>query len=105
MSSLAQPIYSKRYDYEANPVNTTDWTELIASLPQTAQLIDVFDGSGRAIALAVGAPGEEVQYVIIPPGGNTGPLPLFFASLSRISIKAIGANADSGELVVNLYKQ
>lgn len=102
---LAQPIYSIRVDYGTDPVTTAAYEEIVASLPQTAELIEIFDGGGRAMSLAVGAPGQEVEKIKIPPGGNSVPLPIFFSSLSRISIKALGADAESGELVINFYKQ
>lgn len=102
--SLAVPFYSVRLNYEDDNVNTTDWTQLVAALPKTCQLIEIFDSSGESLSLGLGADGEEEQFFIITPGGN-GQLPVFLPTLSRISLKAISGDASSGEIIVNFYQQ
>lgn len=102
--SIAVPFYSVRMDYSDVNVNTTDWQQLLASLPKTAQLVEIFDSSGETISLAMGAEGEEEQYLIILPGGN-GKIPLFIPTLARLSLKSLTNDAVEGEIVINFYQQ
>lgn len=102
--SLVIPFYSVRMDYSMVPVNTSSWTQLVASLPKTAQFVEIFDSSGEAISLGLGGAGDEAQYLIIPPGGNDK-IELFLPTLSRISLKALESTANTGEIIINFYNQ
>lgn len=88
-----------RNDYSSVNVTTSAYTQLIASTANEYQEIQVFDSSGQTLKLATGAPASEVDKIIIPPGG-TLPIKLRIASGTRISIKALSATANSGEIDV-----
>jgi hypothetical protein len=91
-----------RNDYTVTPVTTGAWVQLVASMSHTAQEIEIFDSSGQTLALGFGASGSEVAQINILPGGN-GRVKLVVPSATRVSIKAISANASVGEIDINFY--
>lgn len=92
-----------RLVYSTTNVTTGAWVQLLASVGATAiKEIEIFDSSGETLELGVGAVGSEVSNSYIFPGGN-GRIPMQIAALSRLSVKAVSATANSGELVINLY--
>lgn len=99
MAKANAPTY---YDYTSGSVTTAAYTQLIASTTSAAKVIEIFDSSGQALFLAVGAAASEVDQLFIIPGGN-GQVSLAIPAGSRISIKAKTATASSGYIVVNLY--
>lgn len=90
-----------RNNYVSSPVTTGAWVELVAATTTDITQLFIFDSSGQTLELGVGAAASEVRQCLIPPGGFDGPLPIAIPSGSRIAIKAISANASTGELVVN----
>lgn len=91
-----------RIDYTVTNVTTSAYVQLVAPLSAAANEIEIFDSSGQTLALAVGAAGSEVVQLYIFPGGN-GRVPLAIPINSRVSVKAISANAVSGEIDINFY--
>lgn len=91
-----------RNDYTATSVTTAAYTQLIASTAAAYSAIEIFDSSGQTLKLAIGGSGAEVDQFIIFPGGN-GRIPFTVASGSRISIRALSATANSGEIDINFY--
>jgi hypothetical protein len=89
-------------DYASTPVTSSAYVQLIASTTSTANMIEIFDSSGVALYLAVGAAASEVDQFIITPGGN-GQVPLAIPSGSRVSVKAASTSATVGFIAVNLY--
>lgn len=87
------------------PVTTSAYTELFASTAQPVNRISVFDSSGQTLVLAVGlASGAStaiIDQILIPPGG--GDFPLNISQASQVWIKAVSANATTGELDLNLF--
>jgi hypothetical protein len=92
------PVYNA---YSTTNVLTSAFVQLIASTTLVANYVDIFDSSGNAMIIAVGAAGSEVIQAYIPPGGDQ--IPLTIAAGSRVSIKALTASSTSGFLLVNLY--
>ncbi len=90
-----------RNDYTGTPVTTLAYVELFAALPLTTEL-EIFDSSGQTLVLAFGAAGFEVDTVHVVPGGN-GRIPLAVPAGTRVSVKAVSANATAGEITVNAY--
>lgn len=88
--------------YSTTNVTTTAYTQVVASLASAVTIIDIFDSSGQVLVLATGAAGAEVQKAYIYPGGN-GQIPIFIAAGTRVSIRAISANAVSGEINMTFY--
>jgi hypothetical protein len=92
-----------RLVYSSTNVTTGAWVQLLASVGATAiKEIEIFDSSGETLELGIGASGSEVVQSYIIPGGN-GRIPLQIPAGTRLSIKAVSATANSGEIVVNLY--
>jgi hypothetical protein len=64
---------------------------------------EIFNSSGETLFLAIGAASGEIDTLYILPGGNDrGSLVL--PKDARLSVKAVSANATSGELTINLYR-
>lgn len=89
-------------DYSSTSVTTSAYTTAVASLTSAVNMVEVFDSSGQAMILAVGAAASEVNQFYILPGGN-GQVPLAIASGARVSIRALTANATSGYILINFY--
>lgn len=90
-----------RNDYSSGNVTTAAYTQLIASTSSAVTELEIFDSSGQTLVLATGAAASEVDKLYIVPGGN-GRIPVSIAASTRISIKAVSATADTGEIVINL---
>jgi hypothetical protein len=88
-----------RNNYVSTPVTTAAYVQLVAATTATAQKLQIFDSSGETLYLATGAAGAEVDQLMITPGGLE--IEYAIAAGSRISIKAISANASVGEIVIN----
>lgn len=91
-----------RNDYASVSVTTAAFTQLVASLTSAATEIEIFDSSGQTLALAFGAAASETIQINIFPGGN-GRIPLSIPAGTRVSIKAVSANATVGEININFY--
>lgn len=98
-SSSKSMVYIDRHDYSSVNVTTGAYVELIASTGSNAFKFHIFDSSGETLVLATGAAASEVDLMYIPPGGDT--VTVYVASGTRLSVKAISANATSGEMVIN----
>jgi len=91
-----------RNSYSGTPVTTGAWVQLIASTVSAYKEFDIFDSSGQTLELATGASGFEVPFMYIFPGGN-GKVNAGILASQRLSIRAVSANATSGELLINFY--
>jgi hypothetical protein len=89
-----------RHDYSGGTVTTAAYTQLVASTSSSIEELEIFDSSGQTLFLAVGAAASEVDKLYIIPGGN-GKIKARIAAASRISVKAVSADADTGELTIN----
>ena len=92
-----------RNDYTVTGVTTAAYVQLVASTANIINSLDVFDSSGQTLVFAVGAAGVEVNKFYIFPGGN-GKVSLNIPAGSRLSVKAISANATVGELDINCFQ-
>jgi hypothetical protein len=91
-----------RIDYTGTPVTTGAYVQLLAATSAAISEVEIFDSSGQTLVLATGAVASEVDQVYILPGGN-GRIPLTLAAGTRVSIKAVSATANAGEISVNFY--
>jgi len=91
-----------RNDYGTTPVTTAAYVQLVASTSNTINKIHVFDSSGQAMIFAIGAAASEVDSLYVPPGGDTYSLRI--PAGSRISYKALTANATSGYVVMSFLQ-
>lgn len=96
-------VATARIDYGSAPVTTGAWTQVFAAASVTAAVgyVSIFDSGGRTMELGTGGAGSESRLILIPPGGEDYALTI--ASGTRLSIRALGANATVGELDVNLF--
>lgn len=99
----AAPVQLIRNAYATTNVTTAAYVQLDAALDKDVTHAEIFDSSGSALFLAVGASGSEVNYIYIPPGGN-GRIPLILYAGMRLSIKAVDTNATTGQLLITLYR-
>lgn len=88
-----------RNDYSSVNVTTAAYTQITASSASTINKIQIFDSSGQTMVIAVGAAASEVDQFYVFPGGVE--IDLTIPASSRISIKAISANATVGEISIN----
>lgn len=91
---------SIRNVYSSTNVTTGAWVQLIAATAATINCITIFDSGGQTMELGTGASSSETRVLIIPPGGISGCVPLRITSGTRVSIRAISATANTGELDV-----
>jgi hypothetical protein len=97
------PFTLIRNDYSSVNVTTSAYTQLVSSTGSSVSRMDIFDSSGQTLVLATGAAASEVDKFYIFPGGN-GQVPISIPSGTRISIKAISANATVGEIDINFFE-
>lgn len=102
ISFAGNPIIQTRTLYADTPVSISAWSQIVSYLPISATSVEVFDSSGQTLEIGIGSLGNERRLFIIFPGGN-GFVPLPIPQGSRVSIRAISANATSGEQDVNFY--
>jgi len=102
VSAGRTPVEFERHDYSSTTVTTAAYTELIASTSGAANIMEIFDSSGQTLVIAFGAAASESDQFLVFPGGN-GKVEVAIPAATRISIKAISANADAGEISINLY--
>jgi len=89
--------------HSSTNITTGTWVVLLSSVGATAvKEIEIFDSSGETLEIGIGAAGSEVAKAYIIPGGN-GRIPFQIPAGTRLSVKAVSATANSGELIVNLY--
>lgn len=102
-SSCCARIYagSGRLDYLITPVTTGAWQQVIGSVSASVTHIDIFDSSGETMELGVGGSGSETRVAIIPPGGIS--VDLVIPLGERISVRAISATANVGEIDISAY--
>lgn len=96
------PVDHIRYDYTGVSITASAYTQVTASIGGTCNEVDIFDSSGQTLVLATGAAGFESDQIYIVPSGN-GRIPLKINSGSRVSLKAISADASTGEFDLNCY--
>lgn len=96
------PVAQITNNYSSVNVTTSAWTQLVASTSQSIKKLEIFDSSGQTLQIGVGAAGSEVSQIYIIPGGN-GVISIGIPQGSRISIKAVSANATAGNLYINAY--
>lgn len=89
------------HSYSSVNVTTGAYVTLIASTAGAITRLHIFDSSGEGIILATGAAASEVDLLYIQPGGFDAPVEVSISSATRLSIKALTANATAGNLILN----
>lgn len=94
-------VTSVRNDYTGTPVTTGAWVQLIASTPSAASALLVFDSSGSTLEIGTGGAGVETRVLLVTPGGPDALVPITVPSGTRVSIRAVSADATAGEFDAN----
>lgn len=102
-SSVPSASGIARHDYLATPVTTSAYQTIVGATADEITSISIFDSSGQTLVLAFGAIGSELDKIFIPPGG-TGLVDLRIPVGTRLSVKAVSATANSGEINLSLFK-
>lgn len=89
--------------YSSTNVTTAAYVQLIASTSDVINNLQIFDSSGQTLVLALGAAASEVDTLYIFPGGD-GSVDLKIPAATRVSVRAISATANTGELDVSFLK-
>jgi hypothetical protein len=85
--------------YSSTNITTGAYVQLVASTSSAINTLYIFDSSGQAMILGIGAPASEVTTLYVPPGG--GDYTLHIPAGSRLAYKALTANATSGYLLMS----
>lgn len=86
------------YDHTV-AVTTSAYTQVVSSTAAAIKRLHIFDSSGSALYVAIGAAASEVDQFFIPPGG-IDQIDFYIPSGSRISIKAVDTATSSGKLLI-----
>lgn len=88
-------------DCTVTTITAAAYVTMVASLAKSCSAIEVQNTSAKIIKLAIGAAASEVDFYVIAPGVNGVIFPKTIPKGSRISAKAITADATTGALVIN----
>lgn len=95
-------VQTLRHDFSSTNVTTSAYVELAAALNEEVAGAEIFNSSGETLIAAIGAASSEQDSFYILPGGNDrGALKI--PKGARLAIKAVSANATSGELTINFF--
>jgi hypothetical protein len=84
-------------------VNASTYTTVITATTGIASQMLIFESGGFPLQIATGAAGSEVAVMFIPPGGLSGPTPLYFPSGTRISVRAATSDVPTaGNIIMTL---
>lgn len=90
------------HDFAATPVTDSAYTQILASSSDIINYLDIWNESGRALYLAVGAAASEVDQIYIFPSGNDEPLRI--PAGSRLSIKSVSGTISTDLIRINALK-
>lgn len=101
-----KPVNTIRHNAGSTPITTGAWVEIEDSLAAPASAVEIFNATGRVLRVSTGAAGledsSEAAYTIIP-GGSEILVPSEWRRLSRLSMKAVDANATTGYIILNFF--
>jgi hypothetical protein len=88
----------------AGDITTGAYTTILAASSDKIRQLHIFDSSGQGLILATGAAASETDVLYIPPGGFNGPINLYIASGTRLSLKALTATVDVGDFIMTALR-
>lgn len=100
-STVGTPVAN---DCSSTTITSAAYVVLSASLSVACSGIEVQNTSAKAIKLAIGGAGAEVDKYIIAPATVGIIVPMEFKKGARLSAKALGADATTGFLIVNFLQ-
>jgi hypothetical protein len=101
-----KPVDRIALDTGSTNITTSAWVQLYAATAQPCSFLDIFNETTSIIQIAVGGVGSEVALPFYIYGGNLPqfvPVDFLIPKGSRISAKAIDANATTGYLIINMF--
>ena len=87
-------------------ITTGAWVQLSAATTKPLSFMEVYNATTKILVLATGVPGSEVElpiYIYPGIGSQIIPIDQIIPKGSRISAKAVDANATTGYLLLNLF--
>lgn len=90
-------------DLGSTSIPTAGWTEIVASLASTSTHFVINDTGGQVMELALGGVGSEEKIINVPPGGFGTAIALTIPSGSRISVRAVDADATAGYFLADFF--
>lgn len=90
-------------DCTVTTITTAAWVQLTATLDASCSGLEIENTSAKSIQIGVGASGSEVAFYAVAPGVNTVLIPHELKKGSRISAKAVTADATTGALIINKF--
>ncbi len=93
--ATANTVQVNTLSYGSTNVTTSAYTQLVASSPITVSKLQICDTSTKVLKIAVGAASSETDICTVQVSGCIV-VPYFIAAGTRISIKAVDANATTG---------
>lgn len=99
---LYKPVAKAILDFAVTNVTTAAYVEMVASTNKPCSALEIFNGGGSILKIALGAAASEVDmnYYILP-GGSQIILPIEIPHSTRISLKAVDTNSMAGSIVLN----
>lgn len=85
--------------YASVNVTTGAWVQLIASTAAAINLLCVTDTGGQVMELGTGAAASETRIMLVATGWSAC-LPIRIAASTRISVRAVTATANTGNLTI-----
>lgn len=82
--------------------NTSGWLEIVASLAQNVNYIDMFDSTGYTTRFGTGAASSEVDLMLDSPGGP-GFIPVRIDAGTRIALRPLTDPPAGGEVTICFY--
>lgn len=95
-------LYLDSTSVGAVTLNTAGWLEVVNSLAQNVNFIEIFDSTGATARIGTGGSGSEADVLLDVPGGN-GFIPVKIDAGTRVSIRAITNPPAGSEVVINFY--
>lgn len=95
-------MYSNSTSLGAVTLNNSGWLEVVNSLAQNVNFIEIFDSTGATARIGTGGSGSEADLLLDVPGGN-GFIPVRIDAGTRVSIRAITNPPAGSEVVINFY--
>ena len=95
---VAAPVAN---DCSGTTITSAAYVTMVAVLAAPASAMEVINTSAKAIKIAFGAAGSEVDQYAIAPGAFGQIIPVEAKKGIRVSAEAYGANATTGFLIIN----
>lgn len=101
-----KPVEKLKLNTGVTNITTGAWVQISAATAKSCSFLDIYNPTTKILVLAIGSVGAEVELPFyIYPGVSSQLIPLDMAipKGSRLSAKAVDADAVSGYLLLNLF--